>query len=205
AATRPRSSTRERISRRPATGTSRATSRARTGSGTSRPTSTPMGRRSPRTITIPPTNRCRDRPGTFRRTGRATCTDRLAGRSPTGGLDRMPQVGGQPASVLIGCRRTPRLSPRLAPRARPRGRAVTARADEFGGRRPSSEENHSAEVLCVRKVVAYELLSLDGVAEDPDTYITEWDDAMDANLAGVIAAQDAVILGRRSFDEWAEF
>ena len=28
---------------------------------------------------------------------------------------------------------------------------------------------------------------------------------MDANLASVIAAQDAVILGRRSYDEWAEF
>jgi len=57
----------------------------------------------------------------------------------------------------------------------------------------------------VRKVVAYELLSLDGVAEEPDGFITDWDDAMDANLAAVIAAQDAVILGRRSYDEWAEF
>jgi dihydrofolate reductase len=57
----------------------------------------------------------------------------------------------------------------------------------------------------VRKVVAYELLSLDGVAEAPDGFITDWDDAMDANLAAVIAAQDAVILGRRSYDEWAEF
>ena len=57
----------------------------------------------------------------------------------------------------------------------------------------------------MRKVVAYELLSLDGVAEDPDGFITDWDDAMDANLAAVIAAQDAVILGRRSYDEWAEF
>jgi dihydrofolate reductase len=61
------------------------------------------------------------------------------------------------------------------------------------------------EVLSVRKVVAYELLSLDGVAEDCDRFISDWDDAMDANLAAVIAAQDAVILGRRSYDEWAEF
>ncbi|HTW20445.1 MAG TPA: dihydrofolate reductase family protein [Mycobacteriales bacterium] len=61
------------------------------------------------------------------------------------------------------------------------------------------------EVVSVRKVVAYELLSLDGVAEGPDRFITEWDDAMAANLAAVIAAQDAVILGRRSYDEWAEF
>src|SRR5664279_3051472 len=28
---------------------------------------------------------------------------------------------------------------------------------------------------------------------------------MDANLAAVIAEQDTVILGRRSYDEWAEF
>jgi dihydrofolate reductase len=59
--------------------------------------------------------------------------------------------------------------------------------------------------VSVRKVVVYELLSLDGVAEDPDSFITEWDHVMDANLAAVIAAQDAVILGRRSYDEWAEF
>ncbi len=47
----------------------------------------------------------------------------------------------------------------------------------------------------MRKIVVYELLSLDGVAEDPDGFITDWDDAMDANLAAVIGTQDAVILG----------
>lgn len=57
----------------------------------------------------------------------------------------------------------------------------------------------------MRKVVVYELLSLDGVAEDPDAFITDWDEMMDANLAEVIATQDAVILGRRSYDEWAAF
>jgi dihydrofolate reductase len=57
----------------------------------------------------------------------------------------------------------------------------------------------------VRKIVVYELLSLDGVAEDPDSFFAEWDDAMDANLAAVIATQDAVILGRRSYTEWAQF
>jgi dihydrofolate reductase len=57
----------------------------------------------------------------------------------------------------------------------------------------------------VRKVVVYELVSLDGVAEDPDGFIVDWDDAMDANLAAVIATQDAVILGRRSYTEWARF
>jgi len=57
----------------------------------------------------------------------------------------------------------------------------------------------------VRKIVVYELLSLDGVAEKPDSFFTEWDDAMDANLAAVIGSQDAVILGRRSYTEWARF
>ncbi|HEX9038068.1 MAG TPA: dihydrofolate reductase family protein [Ktedonobacterales bacterium] len=57
----------------------------------------------------------------------------------------------------------------------------------------------------MRKVVVYELLSLDGVAEDPDSFFADWDSAMDANLAAVIATQDAVILGRRSYNEWAQF
>ena len=57
----------------------------------------------------------------------------------------------------------------------------------------------------MRKVVAYELLSLDGVAETPDGFFTDWDDATEANLGEVIAAQDSVILGRRSYEEWAEY
>jgi dihydrofolate reductase len=57
----------------------------------------------------------------------------------------------------------------------------------------------------VRKIVVYELLSLDGVAENPDSFFAHWDKAMDANLAAVIATQDAVILGRRSYTEWAQF
>jgi dihydrofolate reductase len=57
----------------------------------------------------------------------------------------------------------------------------------------------------VRKVVAYELLSLDGVAEQPDEFITEFDDAMRDNLDRVIGTQDAVLLGRRTYDDWAEF
>jgi dihydrofolate reductase len=57
----------------------------------------------------------------------------------------------------------------------------------------------------VRKVVAYELLSLDGVAEEPLEFITEFDDVMRENLARVIAAQDTVLLGRRTYDDWAAF
>jgi dihydrofolate reductase len=57
----------------------------------------------------------------------------------------------------------------------------------------------------VRKLVAYELLSLDGVAEDPDKFITSWDDAMVENLARVITTQDTVLLGRRTYNDWADF
>jgi dihydrofolate reductase len=57
----------------------------------------------------------------------------------------------------------------------------------------------------MRKVVLYELVSLDGVAEHPDEFFLDWDAAMDANLASVIGTQDAVILGRRSYDEWSEY
>lgn len=57
----------------------------------------------------------------------------------------------------------------------------------------------------MRKLVAYELLALDGVAEDPMDYITDWDDEMEANLGRVIADQDAVLLGRRTWDDWAAF
>jgi hypothetical protein len=52
----------------------------------------------------------------------------------------------------------------------------------------------------MRKVVAYTLLSLDGVAEAPDGFVTEWDDVMDENLDRVISTQDTVMLGRRTYD-----
>jgi len=57
----------------------------------------------------------------------------------------------------------------------------------------------------VRKLVVYELISLDGVAESPEEFLTDWDDVTDGHLADVIAGQDAVLLGRRSYDEWSRF
>ena len=57
----------------------------------------------------------------------------------------------------------------------------------------------------MRKVVAYELLSLDGVAARPDEFFTDFDAVMRENLRRVVAEQDAVLLGRRTFDEWAAF
>jgi dihydrofolate reductase len=61
-------------------------------------------------------------------------------------------------------------------------------------------------MVSARKVVVYEFMCLDGVAENVARFFTESDDDEgDAAGAAVIATQDAVILGRRSYDEWAPF
>lgn len=56
-----------------------------------------------------------------------------------------------------------------------------------------------------RKVIAGYFLSLDGVAEAPDRFFRSWDDETDAAGAELIAHQDAVILGRRTYEDWAQF
>ncbi|WP_405058740.1 dihydrofolate reductase family protein [Kribbella sp. NBC_01505] len=56
-----------------------------------------------------------------------------------------------------------------------------------------------------RKVVAAYFLSLDGVAEGADKFLTGWDDETDAAGARLIETQDTVILGRRTYDEFAGF
>jgi len=57
----------------------------------------------------------------------------------------------------------------------------------------------------MRKVVLSELLSLDGVAENPKTFFFDWDEVVDDHGAALITTQDAVILGRRRYEEWSEF
>lgn len=56
-----------------------------------------------------------------------------------------------------------------------------------------------------RKVVLYELMSLDGFADDPGE--GEWfgdaDERLLSFLADTIATQDTVLLGRRTFEKWA--
>ncbi|MER7246650.1 dihydrofolate reductase family protein [Kribbella sp. NPDC000426] len=56
-----------------------------------------------------------------------------------------------------------------------------------------------------RKVVAGYFLSLDGVAEAPDKFLTGWDDETDASGQRLIETQDVVLLGHRTYDEWAGF
>ena len=57
----------------------------------------------------------------------------------------------------------------------------------------------------MRKVVAYTLVSVDGVAEDPENFLFEFDEVMEANLGEVLRTQDTVLLGRRMYDEWSGF
>jgi dihydrofolate reductase len=57
----------------------------------------------------------------------------------------------------------------------------------------------------MRKVVVYTLVSLDGVVEAPEQFMRDFDEAMEANLADVIGAQDVVLLGRVMYDEWANY
>jgi dihydrofolate reductase len=54
----------------------------------------------------------------------------------------------------------------------------------------------------MRKVVLYELLSLDGVAEEPSWFMDGGPELID-NLGRVIGSQDDVLLGRRTYDDWA--
>src|SRR5208282_1796013 len=57
-----------------------------------------------------------------------------------------------------------------------------------------------------RKVVAHELLSLDGVADGlEDLFVGVDDDVLEENMRRGISTQDTVLLGRRTFDEWAGF
>jgi dihydrofolate reductase len=64
-----------------------------------------------------------------------------------------------------------------------------------------------------RKVVLYILMSLDGAVEHPGRYFVgsrpgeapEFDSAMDDNERKIIAVQDAVLLGRRTYDEWSQY
>jgi len=67
----------------------------------------------------------------------------------------------------------------------------------------------------VRKIVLYVLTSLDGAVDQPGHYFPSpapraggppaFDPVLAACEARMIATQDAVLLGRRMFDEWADY
>jgi hypothetical protein len=57
----------------------------------------------------------------------------------------------------------------------------------------------------LRRLVAADFLSLNGVAENTYRFCTDWEDVVDARGATLIATQDVDVLDRRSYDEWAVF
>lgn len=58
----------------------------------------------------------------------------------------------------------------------------------------------------MRKLVATELVSMDGVAESPDEWAFSYtDDEMQAEDAAGMAASDALLLGRSTYEEFASF
>ena len=66
----------------------------------------------------------------------------------------------------------------------------------------------------MRKVVLYSLMSLDGGVDNPDRYFPEtgarsgppvFDDDLVRLETEMVARQDAVLLGRRTYDEWAGY
>src|SRR5579863_9992053 len=57
----------------------------------------------------------------------------------------------------------------------------------------------------MRKVVGYLLMTLDGVVEEPGDWLEHFDEDLTANMVEVINAQDAVLLGRVMYKEWAAY
>ena len=57
----------------------------------------------------------------------------------------------------------------------------------------------------MRKVYAGLFSTIDGVVEAPDQWQTAFDDEMGAALSGMLAEQDAVLLGRATFSEWVNY
>ena len=55
----------------------------------------------------------------------------------------------------------------------------------------------------MRKLSAYLLMSLDGVVEEPQNWTLDYDEEMQTHLLETINEQDAVLLGRVAYQEWA--
>jgi dihydrofolate reductase len=57
----------------------------------------------------------------------------------------------------------------------------------------------------MRKVVLYQLQSLDGVAEEPGNWMFDTGPAIFDNLGAIIATQDDILLGRGTYDYWVGY
>jgi len=67
-------------------------------------------------------------------------------------------------------------------------------------------ETTGLEATLMRKVTSYLFISLDGVVEAPDTFVrSDLYEDFDPLTAEMIAEQDAVLLGRKTYDDWSVF
>ena len=58
----------------------------------------------------------------------------------------------------------------------------------------------------MRKLIAFQLMSLDGIVESPDEWAFSYsDDEMERENAAGMAASDALLLGRATYEEFASF
>lgn len=57
----------------------------------------------------------------------------------------------------------------------------------------------------MRKVVTYLFISLDGVVQDPYKWQFDFDDVMGEALSALNNEQDTILLGRVTYEEWADY
>ena len=71
---------------------------------------------------------------------------------------------------------------------------------------PLVEQTDDEGEVCMRKVVAAEFLSLDGVMESPDRWhFPYFNEEMGQAVGEGFAAADAMLMGRVNYEEWAAF
>src|SRR5437899_10662446 len=67
------------------------------------------------------------------------------------------------------------------------------------------QEIRIKRVFIMRKVVAGLFITLDGVVESPDKWQEHFDEDMGQAMMEQLASQDAVLLGRVTYQEWASY
>ena len=56
-----------------------------------------------------------------------------------------------------------------------------------------------------RKLVAGLFISIDGVTESPNLWQERFDNEMGVDLQKTLADQDAILMGRKTYEEWAQY
>lgn len=101
--------------------------------------------------------------------------------------------------------------PRSRPSRNPYGSRSSTKCvttERLVSKRPEDSEfrpRHEQGDDFVRQVVASHFLSLDGVAEHPDQFAADWDGEVDDDGRRTMDTQDAVLLGRQTYDDWSAF